>query len=212
MSVPRASEILVRLVIDLGLVAQALRCASRAMFSAFARSLYSRQLSKSLKLDYWKFCLPALRTIRCSALLNCPSYRRAKDTCRLRSCYGTGQAIFSAFLGRSNENVHIWRTVLDKMTATERQADPVTVHFGPNLEPLEIVDGPSALGYLFSIAQAPASADWKSYRLPLLLCFSKCLYLAFIINPKDSSATWSTVQIMANIMYLTEEVQLSLGQ
>jgi hypothetical protein len=159
MSVPRASEILVRLVIDLGLVAQALRCASRAMFSAFARSLYSRQLSKSLKLDYWKFCLPALRTIRRSAPPNCPSYRRAKETCRLRSCYGTGQAIFSAFLGRSNENVHIWRTVLDKMTATERQADPVTVHFGPNLEPLETVDGPSALGYLFSIARAPASAD-----------------------------------------------------
>jgi hypothetical protein len=40
------------------------------------------------------------------------------------------QAIFSAFLGRSNENVHIWRTVLDKMTATERQADSVTVHIG----------------------------------------------------------------------------------
>jgi hypothetical protein len=63
------------------------------------------------------------------------------------------QAIFSAFLGRSNENVHIWRTVLDTMTATERQADPVTVHFGPNLEPLEIVDGPSALEYLFIIAE-----------------------------------------------------------
>jgi hypothetical protein len=45
------------------------------------------------------------------------------------------------------------------MTATESQADPVTVHFGPNLKPLEIVDGPSALGYLFSIARAPASAD-----------------------------------------------------
>jgi hypothetical protein len=61
LSVRQASEILVRLVIDLDLVAQALRCASRAMFSAFARNLYSRQLSKSLKLDYWKFCLPALR-------------------------------------------------------------------------------------------------------------------------------------------------------
>jgi hypothetical protein len=58
LSVRQASEILVRLVIDLDLVAQALRCASRAMFSAFARSLYSRKLSKSLKLDYYKFCLP----------------------------------------------------------------------------------------------------------------------------------------------------------
>jgi hypothetical protein len=92
LSVRQASEILVRLVIDLDLVAQALRCASRAMFSAFARSLYSRQLSKSLKLDHYKLCLPALRTIRRSAPPNCPSYRRAKETCRLRSCYGTGQA------------------------------------------------------------------------------------------------------------------------
>ena len=36
-----------------------------------------------------------------------------------------------------------------------RVAVLITVHFGPNSQNLDIVDGPTALGYIFSVATPP---------------------------------------------------------
>lgn len=66
-------------------------------------------------------------------------------------------------------------------------ANPLFVHFGtwkPDLI-LELVDGPSALAYLFSIAMPDKPPTWQHYYLPMLVLLSKCLYLAYIGKKGD---------------------------
>jgi len=64
-------------------------------------------------------------------------------------------------------------------------AVPVMVTFGA--AQIGINDGPSALGFIFSIANPPATAlpqlrTFENYALPLLALYSRCLYLAYIKN------------------------------
>jgi hypothetical protein len=99
----------------------------------------------------------------------------------------------------------VLRPVLSKQTESGRHViEPITVQFGSDNEPLELVDGGSALGYMFSIAQAPVGADWHTYWLQLLILFSKCLYLAFTAHsfPHDIEGNISRVPVIANVIYL----------
>ncbi|KAF2833278.1 hypothetical protein CC86DRAFT_399910 [Ophiobolus disseminans] len=102
--------------------------------------------------------------------------------------------------------------VLDKMIGDKREVDPVIVKFGPDLRPLQLVDGASALGYLFSITQAPFDASCQSYWIWMLVFFSECLQLAFTIDFKDEVVTSSGGPFMANVMYLPPTTQLALSQ
>ena len=95
--------------------------------------------------------------------------------------------------------------------------DPVVITFGPNSTSIEIVDGTAALSYLFSILKPPdKEANWKTYWTPLLVLFSKFLYLAFIDddignNNEDNKMKMTEVPIMANVMYLAESKDVNTG-
>ncbi|KAK3334089.1 hypothetical protein B0T19DRAFT_474657 [Cercophora scortea] len=96
---------------------------------------------------------------------------------------------------------------------------PINVTFGNGQ--LAITDGPSALGYIFSIAEAPAAGPpfvntWEDYVLPLLAIYSRCLYLAYIgtmipnpHNPNNPNLQWwesnQNVPWMAGAMYFTDD-------
>ncbi|UKZ59550.1 uncharacterized protein TrAtP1_000851 [Trichoderma atroviride] len=64
--------------------------------------------------------------------------------------------------------------------ARTRDPDPVTVPWGPNNQDLKIIDGPAALGYIFSVAMPPNGATYENYLVPLQAIYSRCLYLAYI--------------------------------
>ncbi|PTB36135.1 hypothetical protein M441DRAFT_151457 [Trichoderma asperellum CBS 433.97] len=64
--------------------------------------------------------------------------------------------------------------------ANIRDPDPVTVPWGPNNRDLKIIDGPAALGYIFSVATPPNGATYDNYLVPLQAIYSRCLYLAYI--------------------------------
>lgn len=58
------------------------------------------------------------------------------------------------------------------------------VEFGnaaPN-QHMEIVDGPTALGYIFSVAIPPANPTLLNYYLPLAALYTRFLYLAFVYD------------------------------
>ncbi|KAK3681140.1 hypothetical protein B0T22DRAFT_445817 [Podospora appendiculata] len=97
--------------------------------------------------------------------------------------------------------------------------DLIIVTFGHGQ--LAINDGPSALGYIFSIAQAPAAgppfaSPWDDYVLPLPAIYSRCLYLAYFgtmipnpHNPDNPSLLWwdsyQNVPWIAGAMYFTDD-------
>lgn len=56
----------------------------------------------------------------------------------------------------------------------------MTVPWGPNNQDLKIIDGPAALGYIFSVATSPNGATYDNYLVPLQAIYSRCLYLAYI--------------------------------
>jgi hypothetical protein len=57
------------------------------------------------------------------------------------------------------------------------------VHFGTGDYEMQIMDASTALGYIFSVATPTTEKPtWKTYYLPLLVFFSRCLYLAFIAH------------------------------
>jgi hypothetical protein len=56
----------------------------------------------------------------------------------------------------------------------------VTVPWGPNNQDLKIIDGPAALGYIFSVAMPPNGATYDNYLVPLQAIYCRCLYLAYI--------------------------------
>ncbi len=85
-------------------------------------------------------------------------------------------------------------------------AQPITVSF--NNHPIEIADGPTALGYIFSVARMPsqirpAQLTWSNYAVPLLAIYSRCLYLAFIMN-QDWQPRLLNVPWMACAMYFND--------
>ncbi|KAA8895542.1 hypothetical protein FN846DRAFT_969080 [Sphaerosporella brunnea] len=84
----------------------------------------------------------------------------------------------------------------------KRKAKPCNVQFGA--EELQIVDGPAALGYIFSVAKPPMdNPTWESYYLPLLVIYSKCLYLSYItIVPGNANAKITDVPVMSCLMYI----------
>ncbi|KIW83736.1 hypothetical protein Z517_02982 [Fonsecaea pedrosoi CBS 271.37] len=87
-----------------------------------------------------------------------------------------------------------------------RTAQPRTVHLGPQDLALQIIDGPSALAYVFSVVQPTiANPQWDTYFLPLLVFFSRFLYLAYV-SPSPTGGTGpvhqiSDVPFMSCIMY-----------
>lgn len=91
-----------------------------------------------------------------------------------------------------------------------RTLNPLVVHFGPQNTELQIADGASALGYIFSIVDPPpdVSLTWSEYFMPLLVLFSKCLYLLFGIDHDIRKRTVSGAPVMANVMYLHDDSDL----
>lgn len=66
--------------------------------------------------------------------------------------------LFSEFLKHSSsaDTLPSLLSVRERENDTNQpEVDPVTVHFGPNHDYLEIIDGAAALGYLFSIVSPP---------------------------------------------------------
>lgn len=57
---------------------------------------------------------------------------------------------------------------------------PETVTYGAGQ--ITINDGPSALGYIFSIAASNASSPrtYINYAVPLLAIYARCLFLAYV--------------------------------
>ncbi|CAO2650525.1 Nn.00g018170.m01.CDS01 [Neocucurbitaria sp. VM-36] len=104
------------------------------------------------------------------------------------------QNIVSIFMAFNNDGSHVLK--------------PVVVHFGPQDTELQITDGASALGYLFSIVSPPPDVDltWSGYFMPLLVLFSKCLFLLFAVEDDNTIMAISGVPIMANVMYLPADV------
>ncbi|KAK4124718.1 hypothetical protein N657DRAFT_679553 [Parathielavia appendiculata] len=85
-------------------------------------------------------------------------------------------------------------------------AKPITVSFNNHL--IEIADGPTALGYIFSIARMPsqvrpAQLIWSNYVVPLLAIYSRCLYLAYIAS-QDWKPRLLNVPWMACAMYFND--------
>jgi hypothetical protein len=92
-------------------------------------------------------------------------------------------------------------------------ADPIDVPFGPNSVNIPLNDGPSALGYIFTIAQASVpswSRRFDNYVVPLQALYSRCIYLAYIVNGfrPCPGAQWNrkegNVPWMTNSMYFTD--------
>lgn len=98
------------------------------------------------------------------------------------------------------------------------EANSIQVPFG-NHE-IRINDGPSALGYIFSVAQTPigdvVNRTYDGYALPLLAIYCRCLYLAYIFEaPGDppSNTQIGKVPYMSCAMYFTSgnDFNLLLG-
>ncbi|KAF1911804.1 hypothetical protein BDU57DRAFT_542906 [Ampelomyces quisqualis] len=67
------------------------------------------------------------------------------------------------------------RPIFDQMDSHGvLQLQPVRVRLGPQNKILEISDGASALGYIFSVVQPPKQVQvtWSNYFLPLLVLYS----------------------------------------
>lgn len=84
-------------------------------------------------------------------------------------------------------------------------AKPIIVSFQNHS--IEITDGPTALGYIFSVARIPSRVrpgklSWSNYVVPLLAIYSRCLYLAYIFNadwqPRVLNVPWMTCAMYFN--------------
>ncbi|KAH8724863.1 hypothetical protein GQ44DRAFT_759903 [Phaeosphaeriaceae sp. PMI808] len=103
-----------------------------------------------------------------------------------------------------------WRSATRIKTELEMGIVPVfsTVKFGdgtPEKREFKILDGATALGYIFSVA-IPTSNNptWENYYLPLGLLYSRCLYLAFVVDRGDDNhitGTLGDVPAMSCVMY-----------
>lgn len=80
--------------------------------------------------------------------------------------------------------------------------DPETVSYGASK--ISINDGPSALGYIFSIAASNAAfpRTFKNYAVPLLAIYARCVYLAYILG-EGGLPDEKGVPYMANCTYAT---------
>ncbi|PON20332.1 hypothetical protein TGAM01_v210774, partial [Trichoderma gamsii] len=90
--------------------------------------------------------------------------------------------------------------------ANTRDPDPVTVPWGPNNQDLKIIDGPTALGYIFSVATPPNGATYDNYLVPLQAIYSRCLYLAYIrkIGVPRPVNNATNVPVMSSCIYFRD--------
>jgi hypothetical protein len=92
---------------------------------------------------------------------------------------------------------------------------PVTVHLGQDITSIRIIDDATALDYMFSVVQPPSDFtvfSWDEYWLPMLLLFSKCLYMASATYHVDEEVVYAGVPIMANVMYLPSASATGVNQ
>ncbi|KAI0390904.1 hypothetical protein F5Y17DRAFT_442787 [Xylariaceae sp. FL0594] len=93
------------------------------------------------------------------------------------------QALLAAFFPPMQANKTTWVPAIRiKSGAGGTVAVESLVDFGTRnpRNQLQIVDGPTALGYIFSVAVPPANPTWLNYYLPLAALYCRCLYLAFV--------------------------------
>ncbi|KAF9871808.1 proline dehydrogenase [Colletotrichum karsti] len=91
------------------------------------------------------------------------------------------------------------------LQAGQAVALPIMVPYG-NTQ-MGIVDGPTALGYIFSVVSPPAGLDqtWQEYFLPLTVLYSWAVYLAYISflgAPSTVLPDIEAVPRMTCVMYL----------
>ncbi|KAM0084889.1 hypothetical protein ACKRZS_002836 [Fusarium odoratissimum] len=94
------------------------------------------------------------------------------------------------------------------MQGGQAVALPVMVPYG-NAQ-MGIVDGPTALGYMFSVVSPPAGLDprWQNYFLPLTVLYSWAVYLAYINflgAPPTVLPDIEAVPRMTCVMYLEQQ-------
>ena len=107
----------------------------------------------------------------------------------------------------SADKIPVLKPILDRVDNDGRRClQPVAVRLGPQATEILITDAASGIGYLFSIVNPPTgiTITWSGYFMPMLVLFSRCLYLAFVAN--DGQHALSGVPIMANVMYLADHV------
>lgn len=77
------------------------------------------------------------------------------------------------------------------------------VPWGPNNQDLKIIDGPAALGYIFSVAMPPNGATYDNYLVPLQAIYNRCLYLAYIckIGNPQSVKNVGNPPVMSSCIY-----------
>ncbi|KAK9418685.1 hypothetical protein SUNI508_07942 [Seiridium unicorne] len=90
-----------------------------------------------------------------------------------------------SFLTISDDQASPWNPV--------RVARPITVAFHNGIS-IEVTDGPTALGYIFSVARMPAQVQptemtWSDHVVPLLAIYTRCIYLAYIFNQETPNGT-----------------------
>jgi len=95
--------------------------------------------------------------------------------------------------------------------ANALESKAVKVPWGSTNQEIEIIDGPSALGYIFSVATPPqgAAACDLNYIVPLQAVYSSCVYLAYISNvwiDEDTEDFIQDVPFMSCAMYFTDGV------
>ena len=79
---------------------------------------------------------------------------------------------------------------------------PIEIRIGPKNENLSITDGPTALGYIFSVAIPTQDVPkMENYYLPLLTIYSRATYLAYICI-EASPPRVENVPIMCCVMYV----------
>lgn len=82
---------------------------------------------------------------------------------------------------------------------------PIEILPGPNGARFPIVDGPTALGYILSIAIPTVEVTIMSnYFLPLLTIYANCIFLAYICG-KSPEPQIDRVPIMSCVLYVTPE-------
>lgn len=71
---------------------------------------------------------------------------------------------------------------------------------------LKIIDGPAALGYIFSVATPPNGATYGNYLVPLQVIYSRCLYLAYIrkVGAPQPVNNVADVPVMSSCIYFRD--------
>lgn len=86
---------------------------------------------------------------------------------------------------------------------------PIEILTRPNDARLPIVDGPTALGYIFSIAIPTVEVPTMgNYFLPLLKIYAKCIFLAYICGESPEPQI-KQVPFMSCVMYIAPEENVS---